>query len=191
MEAGTVSSKTAGCHGMSLAVEKLWWLDYATAFIFPPAHCLLYGIVRAFFDELFTTDDVFYRLGVGRPKAIIMQLAEEFTLTPEFPKPYRCILTRRGYYTMEDWLVFMDTFGPYIFQRLLEEGELVGDRTVILEMFGCLRRAVQHYLRPGPYSPEASAAAGNDLRQYAKLIEEVRALAPLDLLTLKVKILTC
>ena len=168
-----VSPRTGGCHGKSLAVETLWWLDYTTAFLFPPAHCLLYGLVRSFFDELFTTDDVFYRLSVGRAKAIIMKLGEEFTLTPEFPKPYRCVITRRGYYTMEDWLVFMDTYGPYIFLRLSEEGVLDGERAVLMEMFGCLRRAVQHYLRPGPYSPEASEAAGLDLWRYAVLVEEV------------------
>jgi hypothetical protein len=53
----------------------------------------------------------------NQAKAIAKECAAELRLTAEFPRSYRCVVQRRGNWTMDDHIVFWDTFFPYIFLR--------------------------------------------------------------------------
>lgn len=174
VESGAVLPRDAGCHRLALPIQILPWLSYTSAFMLAPAHNILYGVVRDFFNYLLGADSGSFRLSIGVAKKVILEVGTEFVLTPEFPKPYRCILNNRGYYTMDDWLVYMDTYGPYTFLRLKEAGALPRNAMdVLIKMFGCLRRTVQHYLRPGVHTEVQRARAAADIMTYAKLAEVV------------------
>ena len=50
-------------------------------------------------------------------KAILAQRGREIQVTSEFGRAYKCVVTQRGNYTMEDYLVFTETFSPILLRH--------------------------------------------------------------------------
>ena len=76
-------------------------------------------------------------------------------------------------YTMEQMLHFVECYSTYIFFPIQTPS---GPEEVLppplLEMWGCLRTAVLHYMRPGDFSLRARKRAREALRTYGRLAEQ-------------------
>lgn len=46
----------------------------------------------------------------GEGRAKLRQLGRQISVVADFGRPYRCLCTRRGYYTMEDWISLVETY---------------------------------------------------------------------------------
>ena len=51
----------------------------------------------------------------GRAKFV--QLGKEIRTVADFGRSYKCICTGRGYYTLEDWISFVETFSDLLLRR--------------------------------------------------------------------------
>lgn len=48
----------------------------------------------------------------GRAK--LVQVGKEIKTVADFGRPYKCICSGRGYYTLEDWISFTETFSDLL-----------------------------------------------------------------------------
>lgn len=62
----------------------------------------------------------------GRAK--LRQLDREVCVVADFGRPYRCVYHRRGYYTIEDWISFIETYSLL----LLRHGDILEPRVSVL-----------------------------------------------------------
>ena len=53
--------------------------------------------------------------------AKLVQLGKEIKTVADFGRSYKCICTGRGYYTLEDWISFVETFSDL----LLRHGDIL------------------------------------------------------------------
>ena len=47
----------------------------------------------------------------------MQQLGSEIRVTSDLGRSYKCIVKRRGYYTMEDWLAFTEVFSLFLLRH--------------------------------------------------------------------------
>lgn len=160
-----------GVHGLSLLVAALPYVDYNNLWLVPTGHSLLYGVVKSFVNHIFRQHEKFKADHQYPPDVIphkgrstIRKRANDIHVPSEFGRQYRCVETYRGSYKMEEWLHFVDTFSPYIFQDVLP--------TLLKEMWSNLVIAVRHYCRGFGYTDTDSQNAAEALMKYALALEE-------------------
>eukprot|EP00798_Chlamydomonas_sp_ICE-L_P001205 gene1205-32547_t len=171
VEEGEEDPRTAGCHGLSMVVHVLPYVDYNNFFLVPVAHALLFGVVKGFVKHLYrpipkAVNDCPKDALSNPVRSLIASRKDDTRVTSEMGRPYKCIGTNRGYYTMEDWLHFVETYSAYVFQ-----GDTLPPK--VKELWGYLVEVCQHYFRGNKhYSEEASEKASQTLRRYAEVMEE-------------------
>jgi hypothetical protein len=57
-------------------------------------------------------------------RKLMEQRARSVTITNDFTRPYRCIVKKRGHYTMDDWRKFATVFSVFI---LMDDGQVSRD----------------------------------------------------------------
>jgi hypothetical protein len=113
-----------GCRGVSVFPATLDYVDYNNFFVVPLFHCLLYGVVRTFFQAVISKG----RKGEERPwyratsKQLKMMLGREGTnakrcmsAVGEYSKGPESIVKRMGNFTMDDWLHWVVTWSTHVF----------------------------------------------------------------------------
>lgn len=186
---GNVQATEVGCHGISPLVGTallkhnnpvgLSYVSYNDLWIVPVAHASLLGLVKDFWKALLGP----VKKGQPRPwyvlpaasKDEMVRRGKAVSSTDDFGRPYRCVVSARGSWVMEDWLHWTETFsclvlGPSGIMHVLHDERL---RT----MWGLLRNFILHHMRMGDASLDeeglkaARHAARNSLEEYAKLAE--------------------
>ncbi len=180
------SSKTAvekevkrfGVHGRSVFMELLGhYLDPNAPWIVPLAHAALLGVVKLFLSCAFRdTSNVPQNMlpdWVVRKasRAIIAARGRHIRLTNDFNRPFRCLVTKRGNYVMEDFLHLLE-YSRYLFHAL-EDDTSVWPHPDMQRAWECLQLALLHYFRfeEGGFTPEARKAAADHLYEFAQLWE--------------------
>lgn len=112
--------KLAGCHGLSLLVKYLKYVDYNNIHRVPVAHALLLGLVKDLLNLLLC------KSARGEPKpeyalppAARRAMADRYQgilLTCDFGRPYRCVVNQRGHWVMEDYVNWLEVHSVYILQ---------------------------------------------------------------------------
>ncbi|DBA72076.1 TPA: hypothetical protein ACH3X2_010806 [Trebouxia sp. C0005] len=79
-------------------------------------------------------------------RAIMEARARIMQSTLDFGPPYRDILERRGYWTMEEWLHWSETWSVIILQPFMQGAPIIHD-SQILETWQALRAIILHFMR--------------------------------------------
>lgn len=181
-KARETAARALGCHGESQLVSQLPYTSYKDLWVAPVAHASLYGVVKAFWNLLLDKGTK----GVQRPwyviphscRRVMTKRAADIMVTNDFNRPYRDIVTKRGLWTMEDYLHFTETFSLYILQPGDDGGHMIPHEG-LREMWELLRKWVLHHLRsPAPNLSSAGIArarreAKDSLMQFSKLAESL------------------
>jgi hypothetical protein len=179
-----------GAHGISPLVGTkklsnhnplgLSYVDYNDLWIVPIGHAALLGLVKDFWKALLGP----VKKGQPRPwyalpadsKAEIHRRAAELDSTDDFGRPYRCIVTERGSWVMENWLHWTESFSCLILAP--SGGKHVLHDKRLHEMWGLLRDFLLHHMRMvDPYLSEADFrearhTARSNLERYAALAQD-------------------
>ncbi|GIL67471.1 hypothetical protein Vafri_20814 [Volvox africanus] len=178
-----------GCKGLSPVIRELDYCDYNNVFVVPICHASLLGVTKRFWSLCLGqlgryTKDFSIR---GAQRNIMMQRAGHLIMTNDLNRPYRDIVAKRGTWTMEDWLRWVDCYSIYI---LHDSGTSSANSllpTVIREVNGTpvefnlgtmwfqFRTALLHYLRydPTDFSEDANDRAAKELASFSSAAEHV------------------
>ncbi len=165
--------KQNGCHGRSILIALVPYLDYNTFFTVPPMHALMFGVVSSFVKHILRKptdmpDDASHIVSNANKK-IIQQRAADVIVTAYFGRKYKDVVQYNASYTMEEWTHFTLTISHYIFRGDVLTPELK-------ELWDLLVFAVAHYCQRADhrfaYSVSASEAAAKALRDYAIKLEK-------------------
>ena len=106
-------------HGVSLMAGRRYF-DMVQGFVVPIYHKFLYGVVKAWLNTVMPAKQV----GVERREtAYILSSAKKKLVTAcalrvrtptDATRPYKDVVVHKGSYTMEDWGVFVGTFGRFV-----------------------------------------------------------------------------
>lgn len=173
-------AKLVGCHGKSVLVEQLPYCTYTGLWLVPIAHACLFGAVKSFWNLLLKTTKKgdplpWYSL---RPAArrLLSQRATEIHVTNDFNRPYRDIVSKRGLWTMEDYLHFAETFSTYLLRP--EGTSHVLHDARLRQMWLDLQTFVRHHFRSLPQTldneevGQARNAASEALLRYSCAAQE-------------------
>ena len=166
--------KEYGTHGQSLLDEYLGhYVDPLNAFPVPIYHAALLGVVKLFLSVVFS--DLAKFKGVALPpwvftkemRRVISDRAGEVIMTNDFNRPYRDVVARRGYWTAEEYLHFLDL--SFVILRPLEDGLSVWPHSNLEAAWASLRRSLLHYFRDEEdgFDHVTRARAYNDLYDFA------------------------
>uniref|UniRef100_A0A383VXT3 LysM domain-containing protein n=1 Tax=Tetradesmus obliquus TaxID=3088 RepID=A0A383VXT3_TETOB len=185
-------AKLLGCHGTSPLVAALWYVDYNNLFIVPIAHAGLLGAIKSFWSLLLAptakaADRQWYTLS-GHAKQLMAQRAAHLTPTCDFGRPYTDIVSKKGNWTMEDWLHWTETWSVYITKPDSDGTPLLPERAK--KMWQHLRAGLLYFLRSEPPEDAAqdAAAAQQQLKEYATLVEQH---FPISMCTFNLHVLVC
>jgi hypothetical protein len=165
----------AGCHGMSLIVKKLKYCDYNDTFVVPIAHAGLCGVVKDFWYQLLKTP------ARGQPapcyvlsneaKRVIASRESHLTPTCDFGRRYTDIISKKGNWTMEDWLHWTEAWSVYV---LMPNNGVPLLHPDVQQMWQHLRAGLLYYCRSVPNADVAQSAADAtaELKAYACLVQE-------------------
>lgn len=107
-----------GAHGPSTFIQKLPYARYSTLWLLPVCHSLLLGLVKDFWNLLLCKKQQGqpYPWYAIRPehRRLLQKRGPGITITNDFTRPYRCIVTKRGHYTMDDWRKFTTVFSVFV-----------------------------------------------------------------------------
>jgi hypothetical protein len=86
----------------------------------------------------------------------------------------------RGYWTMEDWLAFVETFSPWLFYKLPWKKEDEETKISFEEQWKVLRQAILYAIRyaPGQHLSARITQCRQDFLEYGRLIQKVSACQP-------------
>jgi hypothetical protein len=139
-----------GCRGVSVFPATLNYVDYNNFFVVPLFHCLLYGVVRTFFQAVFSKGSRGETTPWYRPTSqqLKMMLDREGTrgkrcmfAVSEYSKGPESIVKRMGNFTMDDWLHFVLTWSSHVFgarqNKILPQA--------VYDLYVQLRSIVKHF----------------------------------------------
>ncbi len=120
VESGEWVPNLAGCHGTSLLVKHLKYVDYNNIHRVPIAHAVLLGLLKDLWSLLLCKTPKgqrrpWYSLSAASRKAMADR-AKNIILTCDFGRPYRCVVNQRGHWVMEDWVNWLEVFSVFITQ---------------------------------------------------------------------------
>ena len=170
-----------GCHETSPLVKHLSYVHYCNVWLVPIAHAFLFGLVKDFWKLLLSTSKrgqavPWYQLS-NKSKKLMVTRGKAISVTCDFNRPYRCIVTMRGNWVMENWLHWTETFSALILMPVSPGVHIIHDSD-LRKMWEYLRAAVLFLLRtpenddPDSYTSKCGDAR-NNLWEYAKLAQEL------------------
>jgi hypothetical protein len=120
VESGEWEARPAGCHGLSLLVKHLPYVDYNRVHKVPVAHALLLGVVKDFWKLLLSPTPK----GQAKPHYVLppqskkhmAARANSVIMTCDFGRPYRCVVLQRGNWVMENWIAWIEVHSVFITQ---------------------------------------------------------------------------
>jgi hypothetical protein len=133
-----------GCHGVSPLISALGYLDYNNAFPVPIAHAGPYGVVKRFWNLIFSRDCPVQLKLSKQARETIEKRAADIINTLNFGRQYTCIRNKRGSWVMENWLHWLETWSVYILRPQNGRPLLAPE---VATMWDCLRRGLLYYLR--------------------------------------------
>lgn len=173
--ASVYDSSDLGTLGRSIFMRELKYCDYNNLFVVPIAHAGLCGVVKDFWKVVLGTTArgqaaPWYQLSTWA-RDVMRGRAAECVATLDFGRGYTDIISKKGNYTMEDWLHWTEAWSvvvlrPHNGQQLLPDD--------LVEMWSNLRQGLLYFCRsnptPGvPTTPEGAVAC---LKHYAELVEQ-------------------
>lgn len=177
-----------GCSGTSPFAKHL---DYNNLFVVPIAHAGLCGAVKDFWQLVLGTatqgqPTPWYLLS-SWAKNVIKQREAECVATLDFGRRYSDIITKKGNWTMEDWLHWTEAWSVVVLRP--HEGQALLP-PVLLEMWSSLRNGLLYFCRsyPTPGVPTTADDAVACLKQYAALVEKH---LPLNMCKFNLHVLVC
>lgn len=145
-----------GCKGISVLFTTLPYLSPNNTFLVPLAHGLYYGVVKSFVEYALRSikdgedpipDDV-----ISKPARVQIGLrAAHVALTSDFGRMYRCVLSARGTWRMEDWQHFVESISLYIFS-----GDVLPPK--LRRIWDMLCQISVHFARPPPAGQQGVGA---------------------------------
>lgn len=168
VDAGVEDVEECGYKGTPIIARYLPYVDLIQAFPLPVAHCLLLGLVKSFWRYVLRK----LKNGVEPPEGVLpaatRKAMEQWTIkrTHDGGRPSANIVKHLGSLTMEDLLHFTESDSLVFIQYLNPE---------LARAWRHLRLAVVQSLREVelPDGVPPMSAAGDNLLQYAKIVEEV------------------
>lgn len=169
-----VDGVTVGCNGRSTLIKELPYLDYQNTFVVPVPHAALLGVVKDFWSFLLrpmsgALSHTFVISSAAR--AVIKERARHIVQTCDFQRAYSDIVDKRGYWVMEDWLHWTETWSVYVLMP--HNGTPVLPEPA-MSMWKHLRAGLLYFCRVHPLPDVAQSAedACAELLEYAKLVEQ-------------------
>jgi hypothetical protein len=184
-------NKRVGSHGVSPIIKALDYVDYNNVFLVPIAHAGLCGAVKDFWYHVLSTPPrgqqrQWYQL-LPEARKIMQQRASHLVPTCDFGRKYTDIISRKGNWTMEDWLHWTEAWSVYILrgngaQPLLEPR--------LAEMWEQLRKGLLYFCRVNPLDDIAQdrEQAQAALKSYGALVEQH---FPLSMCKFNLHLLVC
>lgn len=164
-----------GCSGTSAFAAHLDYVDYNNLFVVPIAHAGLCGVVKDFWKLVLSTSargqpTPWYQLSTWA-KDVIKQREGECVATLDFGRRYSDIISKKGNWTMEDWLHWTEAWSVVVL-RPHEGRELLP--ALLVEMWSNLRNGLLYFCRSYPTTgvPTTADGASACLKQYAILVEK-------------------
>ena len=113
-----VDATNVGSHGLSCIVEELPYCHYNDVFVVPIAHAGLCGVVKDFWYQLLKTtargqQAPWYALS-SEARRVIASRESHLTPTCDFGRRYTDIVSKKGNWTMEDWLHWTEAWSVYV-----------------------------------------------------------------------------
>jgi hypothetical protein len=172
VETGLETEERSGVKGVSCIASLLSYFDVIKGLSIAVGHALLLGVVKGFLDTVLAD----YKLEADRPDFVICKADRRrmsarhgwIVFTHEHGRPGKDVVKYRGFLTMEELLVFVETSSLYILRGCLSKR--------LETAWFHLRRAVMHYCRinKGAAEPSRRVRAREDMATYARIVEEVR-----------------
>jgi hypothetical protein len=112
VEQGEWNAQKAGCHGLSPIIQHLEYTRYDRVFACSVVHAMLLGLVKDFWGLLLCKvkqDNL-----PKHVRKLMAERARHMSSTLDQSRPYRCAVTQRGNWVMEDWLNWTEIWSVYI-----------------------------------------------------------------------------
>ncbi len=165
--------KSFGLHGESAFMTHLGhYLDPLCYQIIPVCHGTLYGVLKQFFSVTLQKingrpeDSLPSWIFKSAQREILQHRVKMLILSNDFSRPYRDVVSKRGYWVMEDYLNFLEIS---VFVLSDYRGESVWPCTQLREAWMFLRAALSHYMRyePGSMTVERRLEAADALYRFS------------------------
>jgi hypothetical protein len=168
VENGNAAAQDMGFHGVCVFVKVLPYVDYNGMFVLPWAHAALLGVVKDFINLVVEGSPVATYKMSNENRNKIRVRAFDFTATCDIGRPYKCVVTKRGHYTMEDYLNFLEFWSLHIFSG----GVLHEDMAYAWSL---LRTSLLYFFRAAKVSGVCTnvTEAWQALFDYAEFMEEM------------------
>jgi hypothetical protein len=130
-----------GSHGTSPFVRELDYVNYTNLFVVPVAHAGLLGVVKDFWYHLLQTGrNVPAYVLSTEARRVLQERAACLVPTGDFGRQYTDIISKKGDWTMEDWLHWAECWSVF----MLRPYDIDGTQKPVLEpmvaeMWGHLR----------------------------------------------------
>lgn len=152
-------TQTWGAKGSLCCLPPCHTLSPNNTFLVPLAHGLYYGVVESFVEYALRPikdgeplpDDVVSKAS----RAEIGRRAAHVWLCSDFGRMYRCVLSARGTWRMEDWQHFVESISLYIFS-----GDVLPPK--LRKIWDLLRQISVHFARP-PVDGAAGAGSADEV----------------------------
>jgi hypothetical protein len=118
VDSGHWKNTRAGCNGLSPVIKILDYTRYDRVFACSVAHAMLLGLLKDFWGLLLCK----VKQGEEAPwyslpkdvRRVMAARASHITSTLDQSRSYRCVVTKRGNWVMEDWLNWAEIWSVYI-----------------------------------------------------------------------------
>ena len=136
--------RSVGAHGLSAFAkgQVARYFDYNHTVLVPLAHCGLHGVVSDLCD---VTLSMLKKRGPKAVLKVVSRRSAHLTSTCDQGRHYLDIVNKRGYYTMEGWTNFLESYCLYIW-----DGLLVGNLAYLGKMWYLLRSGLLFFMRRDP-----------------------------------------
>jgi hypothetical protein len=168
-----------GCHGRSIFVKHLSYVDYNNLFVVPIAHAGLLGVVKDFWTHVLAATPrgeqaQWYSISSEARRVMASREAGPVS-TCDFGRSYTDITTKKGNWVMEDWLHWAEVWSVFVLRPYIVDGV---EKTILhpdaAEMWQHLRQGLLYFCRSYPIEGVAQTVdeAAAELREYAVLVED-------------------
>jgi hypothetical protein len=171
VDRGEVQPRQVGCHGTCCILTALPYVDMANLYVAPIAHAGLHGAGRDYWNMVLEDpgDEPPWYLAPSGLRKAMLERAKDVAGTCDFRRNYTDILSRRGGWTMEDWLHWTETWSVYIAQPCATH-QLPPE---MAEMWALLRSGLLYYMRASPGDGASTAAEATAyLKKYGALAQQ-------------------
>lgn len=164
-----------GSLGVSIFMRELDYCDYNNLFVLPIAHAGLCGVVKDFWKAVLSAK----RRGQQAPwyqlsnwaRDVMRAREKECVATLDFGRSYSDIVSKKGNWTMEDWLHWTEAWSVVVLRP--HEGQPLLP-ALLVEMWSNLRKGLLYFCRSNPTAgvPTTAEDAMVCLKRYAVLVEQ-------------------